>query len=344
MVATIYIAQDPNLADVLERASEQFTARGWRVVRGPAVTPGVPLRLTPQQRAELLPQADIVVVSSRSRFTPEDMDAAPRLRAIVFPSIGVDAVDLAECAARGIIVAHGAMAENFLAMSEATIMLMLVLLYRLDRSRELLRDNLPRPQAMHARMLRGRTIGLIGSGRIGGGVVERLRGWGADILIHDPYLTPETAPEGARLVSRPELLAQSDIVSLHVPLNDETRNTIGEAELRSMKPTAILINTSRGGLIDEKALLRVMREGHLAGAGLDVFDTEPLPADDPLREMDRIILTPHILGHTMDLFEIMPDVLVENAERAMKAQLPTYTKNRDVEPRWRERLASLGAS
>lgn len=103
-------------------------------------------------------------------------------------------------------------------------------------------------------------------------------------------------PDGASLVSKHELLAASDVVSLHVPLNAETRNTIGEAELRSMKPSAILINTSRGGLIDEGALVRVMHEGHLACAGLDVFETEPLPAGHPLREIDRVILTPHILG------------------------------------------------
>jgi D-3-phosphoglycerate dehydrogenase len=343
MTRTIYISQDPNLTEVLDKVSQQLAARGWHVVRGPAITPGVPLRLTPRQRVELLADADVVVVSSRSRFTGEDMDAAPRLRAIIFPSIGVDAVDLAECTERGIIVGHGAMAENFLAMSEATIMLMLVLLYRLDKSQELLRDSLPRPQRMHARMLRGRTIGLIGSGRIGSGVIGRLKDWGAQLLVYDPYLRPEMTPKGARLVPKEELLANSDIVSLHVPLNAETRNTIGEAELRSMKPSAILINTSRGGLIDEEALVRVMNKGHLAGAGLDVFETEPLPADHPLRALDRVILTPHILGHTMDLFDVMPDVLVENVERVMLAELPTYTKNQELESRWRERLARIGA-
>lgn len=117
MVPTIWIVQNPDLVEVLDRASAQFAACGWRVVRGPAITPGVPLLLTQQQRTEYLSEADVVVVSSRSRFTVQDMDAAPRLRAIMFPSIGIDAVDLAECASRDIIVGHGAMAENFLAIT-----------------------------------------------------------------------------------------------------------------------------------------------------------------------------------------------------------------------------------
>ncbi|AJE47686.1 2-hydroxyacid dehydrogenase [Celeribacter indicus] len=344
MAPKIYIAQDPVLEEVLDRASATLDGQGWDVVRGPAITPGVPLRLTPEQRQSLLGDVDIIVASSRSRLSEEDLDASPRLRALVFPTIGVDAVDLKACTARGLMVANGATPENFLAMSEATVMLMLVLLYRLHESERLLRENAGRPQQMYARMLRGRTIGLIGSGRIGGGVVERLRAFDpSEILIHDPFLTPETAPEGVRLVSREEVLGQADVISLHVPLNAETRGMIGEAELRAMKPDAILINTSRGGLIDEDALVRVMGEGHLGGAGLDVTETEPLPDDHPLRSLERVILTPHILGHTVDLYTVMPDVLVENATRIMRGELPLYPRNPEVEGDWRKRLDGLTA-
>ena len=132
-------------------------------------------------------------------------------------------------------------------------------------------------------------------------------------------------------MERDALLTTCDVVSLHVPLNAQTRGMIGEAELRMMKPDAVLINTSRGGLIDEDALVRVMTAGHLAGAGLDVTETEPLPADHPLRGLDRVILTPHIL----------PDVLVENATRIMKGDLPTYVRNPDVVERWRQKLNDL---
>ena len=149
----IYIAQDPVLDEVLERASARLEDQGWEVVRGPAITPGVPLRLTPDQRQALLGDVDIIVASSRSRLGEEDLDASPRLRGLVFPTIGVDAVDLEACAERGLIVANGATPENFLAMSEATVMLMLVLLYRLHRSERLLRENAGRPQQMYACLL-----------------------------------------------------------------------------------------------------------------------------------------------------------------------------------------------
>ena len=344
MAPKIYIAQDPVLTEVLDTAAATLAGQGWDVVRGPAIVPGVPLRLSEAERQALIPDVDIIVASSRSRLGEADLDASPRLRGLVFPTIGVDAVDLQACAARGLIVANGATPENFLAMSEATVMLMLVLLYRLHESERLLRENAGRPQAMYARMLRGRTIGLIGSGRIGGGVIARLAAFEpAAILVHDPFLPPETAPRGVRLAGRDEVLAKADVLSLHVPLNAETRGMIGEAELRRMKPDAILINTSRGGLIDEDALVRVMSGGHLAGAGLDVTETEPLPADHPLRSLDRVILTPHILGHTVDLYAVMPDVLVENAARIMHGELPLYTRNPEAKDAWRQRLETLNA-
>jgi len=342
MAAKIYITRDPNLEIELDSAAGKLSGLGWNVVRGPEITPGVLSRLSAEQRRELLDGVDIIVSSSRSRISSEDLDVSPRLRGLVFPSIGVDAVDLEECARRGLIVANGAMPENFLAMSEATIMLMLVLLYQLHKSERVLREGLPRPSVMHGRMLRGRTIGLIGLGRIGGGIVDRLTGWEVgEILVHDPYLPAEKAPAGVRMVDLGELLGKSDVISLHVPLNEQTRGMIGEAQLKQMKQDAILINTSRGGLVDEEALVRVMNSGHLSGAGLDVTETEPLPADHPLRDVEGLILTPHLLGHTTDLYSVMPDVLVENATRIMRAELPLYTRNPEVEAAWRELLGRL---
>lgn len=341
MTGTIYISHDPNLEEVLETAASKLETQGWRVIRGPKFPPGPPFMLSPQQRRDLLPEADIVVVSSRSRLTSEDIDAAPRLRAVIFPTIGVDAVDMAECERRGLIIGHGAMPENFLAMAESTVMLMLVLLYRLHVTERLLRENQPRPGRMYARMLRGSTIGVIGLGRIGGGVVERLRNWGADLIGYDPYLTVETAPAGVRLVELDVLLGSADVVSLHVPLNDETRNMIGQREIMKMKPKAILLNTARGGVVDESALVRAMEGGHLGGAGLDVFAEEPLPKDHPLRDREGVILTPHMLGHTTNLYDAMPDVLVDNSNRVMRGDLPRYTKNPEVESAWKRRLAQL---
>ena len=344
MPGTVYICDDPNLVEVLKSATAAFEKGGWTIIHGPKATPGVPYRLSPAERARFLGEADIIVTSSRSRISGEDLDAAPRLRGIVFPSIGVDAVDLGECAARSLIVGHGPIPENFEAMSESTIMFMLVLLYGLKRTEWLLRENQPRPAWMHARMLKNRTIGIIGMGRIGGGVVRRLNGWGATILVNDPYVARDSAGPDVEFVDKEELLRRSDVVSLHVPLSPETRNLIGLDDLRQMKDDAILINTSRGGVVDEDALAMVMQEGRLGGAALDVLDPEPPAKDHPLRSIDRVILTPHMVGHTNDLYDAMPRAVIENAERIMRGELPLYPKNPEVGPAWRERLSRLGAA
>lgn len=342
-MATAYISDDPNLMEVLKVVIARLEEARWTVLCGPKATPGIPYRLSPEERVSLLSEADILVTSSRSRFSGADFDAAPKLRGIVFPSIGVDAVDLEECAQRSLIVGHGPIPENFEAMSESSIMFMLVLLYGLKTTETLLRDNLPRPAQMHARMLKGRTVGIIGLGRIGGGVAERLRGWGANIIAHDPYINAGHVDPSVEMMSKETLLRQSDVVSLHVPLSSETRNLIAEKELRLMKQDATLINTSRGGVVDEDALAKVMLEGHLGGAALDVFDPEPPRADSPLRSIDRVILTPHMVGHTSDLYDAMPKAVIANIERVMQGELPLYAKNPELEPAWRERLSRLAA-
>lgn len=343
-MATAYISDDPNLIEVLKLVIARLEDVGWTVIRGPKVTPGIPYRLSPEERASLLYEADILVTSSRSRISGADFDAALKLRGIIFPSIGVDAVDLEECAQRSLIVGHGPIPENFEAMSESGIMFMLVLLYGLETTKALLRVNQPRPAQMHARMLKGRTIGIIGLGRIGSGVAARLRDWGAKIIAHDPYINASQMDPSVEMMSKEALLRQSDVVSLHVPLSGETRNLIAEYELRLMKQDAILINTSRGGVIDEDALAKVMLEGHLGGVALDVFDPEPPSADSPLRSIDRIILTPHMVGHTKDLYDAMPEAVIANIERVMQGELPLYTKNPEIESAWRERLSRLAAS
>jgi D-3-phosphoglycerate dehydrogenase len=342
MTGTAFVAHDPNLAAVVRDVVSGLEAQGWRVLEGPpSPGAGIPFRFDDDTRARYLAEADIAVISSRSRMTADDLDAAPRLRGLVFPSIGVDAVDLEACAERGIIVAHGPIAENFVAMSEVTVMLMLNLLYGLRRTERLFHEMRPRPPLMHARMLTGRTIGVIGMGRIGGGVVRRLAGWGAEILVNDPYIPRDAAGDMARLVDKETLLRASEIVSLHVPLNDETRNLVGAAEIAAMRRGAFLINTSRGGTVDEAALAEALERGHLAGAALDVFDPEPPAAEHPLRARDDVILTPHMVGHTQDLYRAMPEAVLANIARIMAAEMPLHPKNPEIEPAWRSRLEAI---
>jgi len=270
------------------------------------------------------------------------MLAAPRLRAVVSTVIGVDTIDLDAANDLGLIVGHGAMPENFLGVSEATVMLIAALLLDLPGKSHLLRSNAPRPLQLQARMVRGKTIGLIGMGRTARGVVERLAGWEVRLQAHDPYVTQEAAPAGIRMVDLATLLRTSDVVSVHVTLTSETRHMLGEAELRLMQPHAYLVNTARGGALDEQALYRVLRDGVIAGAALDVFEEEPLALESPLRTLDNVILTPHMIGHSRELMAALPPAAAENVLRVLQGEPPLYVKNPEVLPAWRQRLVALG--
>jgi D-3-phosphoglycerate dehydrogenase len=342
---TVFVCRDHVLDPVLDGIAATLAGRGIEVVRGPAPVPGVKLVYPPASYAELFARAEVAMFSSRSIGSREVMAAAPRLRGIVNPTIGLETVDLDAANELGIIVGHGATPQNFLGMAEATVMLMLMLLYNPRASEEVLRGTRPRPkpvpQEAWARMMLGRTVGLVGLGRIGRGIVERLAGWGVRILAHDPYAVPDSVPPGVELVALDELLRESDIVSVLVAITAETRGLIGARELALMKPDAYLVNTSRGEAIDEDALYRALKSRRIAGAALDVFVVEPLPADSPLRTLDNVILTPHIVGHTREVFASFVPAAVENITRILAGEPPLHCKNPEIVPRWRSRIAAL---
>lgn len=314
---------------------------GCQVIRGPQPHPPA---LTIFPRAEWprwFGETDVLVVSPRDVCAREVMAAAPRLRAVISTVIGVDTIDLDAANELGVIVGHGAMPENYLGVAEATVMLIAALLLDLPGKQRLLRTNAPRPAQLQARMVRGKTIGLIGMGRTARGVVERLAGWEVTCQAYDPYVPQERAPAGVTMTDLPTLLRTSDVVSVHVTLTRETHHLLGAAELHLMPPHAYLINTARGGVIDEQALYQALRDGRIAGAALDVFETEPLPMDSPLRTLDNVILTPHMVAHSQELMAAIPPVAVENVLRVLRGEPPLYVKNPEVLPAWRQRLATL---
>jgi D-3-phosphoglycerate dehydrogenase len=192
-------------------------------------------------------------------------------------------------------------------------------------------------------MLGHRTIGLVGLGRVGIGVAERLQGWEVRMLAYDPYVKAEVAQRlGVEMVDLDTLLRESDVVSLHVALTPETRHMIGAAELARMKPTAFLINTSRGDAVDEIALARALEAGQIAGAGIDVWSREPPLPDNPLlRFEDNVILTPHNIAHSAECYDSLAHTAVENTLRGLRGEEPIYVKNPAVLPQWRERLNRL---
>jgi D-3-phosphoglycerate dehydrogenase len=181
------------------------------------------------------------------------------------------------------------------------------------------------------RELRGLTVGVVGTGLIGREVIKRLAGFEPRLVAYDVVQSPEVIERYAvRYLSLDELLANSDVVTLHAPLLPETRGLIGERALALIKPTAYLVNTARGPLIDERALAAALASGRLAGAALDVFEVEPLPADSPLRSVQHLIMTPHIAGGTEQSRLAMAKMAVENAARILRGEPPLSCLNPEV--------------
>ena len=223
-------------------------------------------------------------------------------------------------------------------------MLMLNLSYDLRRTEQVLRTCSPRPTVLNARMLRGKTIGLVGMGRIARGVVQRLQGWDVDIVAYSPHTMPEKVPVGVQMIGLTDLLKISDIVSLHTTLTRETEHLIGAEQLGIMKPSAFLINTARGNCVDEVALFNALQRRAIAGAALDTFSIEPLPANSPLRNLDNVILTPHMAGHTQELFSSFAPACVGNVEAILAGEVPDLVCNPEGVPGWRKHLQSIASS
>jgi D-3-phosphoglycerate dehydrogenase len=210
-------------------------------------------------------------------------------------------------------------------------MFMVALLLQLERKQTTMRAGNWRPPTTST-LLRKKTVGLIAYGRIARAVEQRLQGWEVTIQAYDPYV-PNT-------VSLETLLTTSDVISIHTPRTKDTRGLIGRRELGMMKPTAILINTSRGGVIDEAALAEAIDSGQIAGAALDVFEQEPIDMSNPLFNCDphRVILTPHNIGHNVESGPSGAELAFQNVARVLEGELPANVENREVIPRWQERF------
>ena len=181
------------------------------------------------------------------------------------------------------------------------------------------------------RRLRGQTVGLIGFGKIAKALASKVQPLGMKVLVHDPYIEPALiARLGVQAVSMDKLLAEADAISIHVPLSSETRNLIGQRELARMKPTAFLINTSRGGIVDEQALAEALKAGRLGGAALDVLSVEPPPPDHPLQQAPNIILTPHLAFYSRESVIELQTKAAEEVARALKGEPPRSPVNPEV--------------
>ena len=270
-------------------------------------------------RRHILPRADALIVRSRLRVTAELMAAAPRLRVIGRAGVGVDNIDLEAATERGIVVVNVA-DGNTVAVAEHVFTLLLALVRRLLPASASLREGRWERSRWVGEELRGKVLGLIGFGRIGQEVAQRARAFGMAVIAHDPYVPAARIRElGAEPVSFEELLERAEVVSIHTPLTPATRNLLDERALGRMRPGAYLINTARGGIVDEQALLRALQEGRLAGAGLDVFATEP-PGASPLLELPNVVATPHLGGSTREAQAYNARAIAEQVLRALRGQ------------------------
>ncbi|MFE5615413.1 D-2-hydroxyacid dehydrogenase family protein [Streptomyces sp. NPDC056470] len=235
----------------------------------------------------------LVVMRERTPLDAELLGRLPRLRLVVTSGMRNASIDLTAAAALGITVCGTASSSE--PPAELTWALILGLARQVRAEAQALREGGPWQSTVGAD-LSGRTLGLVGLGKIGGRVARVGLAFGMEVAAWSPNLTAERAAEHgvAYVPDRRALMERADVVSLHMVLSERTRGLIGEPELRAMRPSAYLVNTSRAGLVDGEALLRALREGWIAGAGLDVFATEPLPAEDPLRTLPNVLALPHL--------------------------------------------------
>jgi phosphoglycerate dehydrogenase-like enzyme len=281
-----------------------------------------------------LTEADVLVAAGDTPCGRSLLRSAPKLRAVISPFTGTEGFDERAATELGILIANGQTPENSQSMAEATILLMLASLYDLHGSEAVLRGGLPRPPRSRAFMLRDKTVGLIGYGSIARAVSTRLAGWGARILAWSR--TPDPAA-GVEWVELDDLLRDSDVVCVLLTLNAGTRGLLDATRLSLMKPSVALVNTARGGIIDETALVDLARERPEMRIALDTFAIEPLPADSPLRDLPNTILTPHMLGHTVESHAVLPGVAVDAVMRILAGEPPLYVRNPEVIPAWRSR-------
>jgi D-3-phosphoglycerate dehydrogenase len=268
---------------------------------------------------------DAIVIRANGAVTARIMDSAPKLKVVGRHGVGVDAIDLKAAKQRGIVVCNTPDA-NLESVAEQAVGFMITLSKQILRADQALRQGRwnVRYEYIGQEMDR-RTLGLVGMGRIGARVAEICHfGFRMRIIYHDVIAYPDLEERlSAKKLPLDEVLKKADYISLHVPLLPATKGLIGAEQLAMMKKGAFLINTSRGAIVDEAALIKALRNGHLGGAGLDVFDTEPTPADNPLLQFDNVVLTPHMAAHTDDALKAM-SMVAEDIIRVLEGKEPLY--------------------
>ncbi len=275
-------------------------------------------------------EADGILVSL-SPITRRIIASWKKNQVIARYGIGVDTVDLQAATDHGVFVTN---VPDFCydEVSDTAMSLILAVTRKVVRMHSLVsRGIYNRKLAMLIYKLRGKTLGLLAFGHIAQAVARKAAAFGFEILAHDPYVQPSRfADQPVEFVGLEALLTESDVLSIHTPLTRETFHLIGEPQLRLMKSTAYLVNTARGPVVEQKALTRALKEGWIAGAGLDVLEREPPDRQDPILELDNVVLTPHYASYTEEAYVEVREKAARQVVQVLRGEIPTFLVNREV--------------
>ena len=293
--------------------------------------------VTEDEIIEAAKDADAILTGG-AQMTRRVLESLPKCKVIVRYGVGYDTIDVDAATDNGVIVVNNPAFQWCIEeVSNQAITLLLACAKKLaflnDGTKQGRWAECKRAQAPMV-SIHGQTLGLIGCGNIGRMTGRKAQCFSLKLLGYDPYVDKSLAEkDGITLVSLPELLKESDFVSIHTFLNEETRHLMGEKEFKQMKPSAYVINTARGPVVDEPALIKALREKWIAGAGLDVFEKEPVDPDNPLLKMDNVVVTPHSASYSDEAFSLPAKIVLQETVRVLSGRWPKNAANKSVKPK-----------
>jgi len=315
--------------------TRELSERGLKIIKQHFETDVWPEYAPPPKKTimEKAKNVDALATLLSDKIDAEVYNAAPKLKIVSQLAVGFDNIDLVEATKRGIYVTNTPEVLTDTTADFAWALLMAVA-RRVVEADKYVRTGQWKvgwhPAMLTGRDVFGATIGIVGAGRIGYAMAKRALGFDMKVLFYDVISRPEIEKLGAKKVDLTTLLRQSDFVTIHVPLMKETHHFINEEKLRLMKKTAYIINNSRGPVVDEKALHMALKEGWIAGAGLDVFEQEPTPIDNPLLKLENVVVAPHISSASLETRAKMSEMVADNLVSFFQGKQPPNLVNPDV--------------
>jgi glyoxylate reductase len=315
--------------------TRELLERGLKIIKERFDTEVWPEYAPPPKKViiDKVKDVDALVSLLSDKIDAEVFNVAPKLKIVAQLAVGFDNIDVQEATKRGIYVTNTPEVLTDTTADFAWALLMAVA-RRVAEADRYVRNGQWKvgwhPSMLQGRDIYGATIGVVGAGRIGYAVANRATGFSMKILFYDVIPRPEMEKLGAKSVDLDTLLKESDFVSIHVPLMKQTHHLINAEKLKLMKKTAYLVNNARGPVLDEKALYQALKEGRIAGAGLDVFEQEPTPADNPLLRLDNVVVAPHISSASYETRSKMSEMVAENLVAFFEGKKPPNLINPDV--------------